>query len=132
MASPFWSWRHSGRRAALSCALLLVGTAALGQGAAAVNSIQSIKTAKGGGVDITITSTTGFLQSDLPVLRIGDREFTISRYPEDGSPYTLIFTLTADDFDRIRTGEKVMFQYGPGEGRNERDFGVLDKSKRDK
>lgn len=132
MTKTIFSRRRGALLGALGCALLISGTMTRAQQSATVNNIQSIKTAQGGGVEIAITSTTGFLQSDLPVLRIGDEEFTISRYPEDGSPNTLIFTLTADDFARTKTGDKVTFQYGRGEGRNQRDFGLLDKAKRDK
>lgn len=54
-----------------------------------VNSIKSIKTAKAG-VDITITSANGFFRQDLPILRIGNRDFTISRSPDNGDPNMLI------------------------------------------
>jgi hypothetical protein len=131
MANPFFIGRHRMGCCALMCALLLAGASALAAGE--VNTIDSIKTAKGGSeIEITITSTRPFLQSDLPVLRIGNQEFTISRYSDSFSPHTLIFTLPADAFARARTGEKVTFQYGRGEGRNELDFGVLNKSRRDK
>jgi len=132
MTNPICSSRRGSVLGALACAILISGTMMLAQQDAALNSIQSIKTAQAGGVDIAITSTTGFLQSDVPVLRIGDQEFMISRYPEDGSANTLIFTLTAEEFDRTRTGDKVTFQYGRGDGRNHRDFGLLDKTRRDK
>lgn len=128
MAGAFLLWLHR----LGGGALLLLAALALAANEM-VNTIDSIKTAKSGAeVEITITSSTPFLQSDLPVLRIGNQEFTISRYPDNGSAYTLIFTLTPDDFARARTGEKVTFQYGRGQGRNERDFGLLNKSKKDK
>jgi hypothetical protein len=127
--TQFYFLRHWFSRAAIVGALLFASAPGSARGEA-VNNIQSIKTTKAGTVEITITSGKPFLQSDLPVLRIGDQEFTISRYADDGSLNTLIFTLTADDFANARTGEKVVFQYGSGEGRNQRDFGALDKSKR--
>ncbi len=113
--------------------MLLFANGAASAEEGVVNSVKSIKTAKSGAVvEITITSTKKFLQSDLPVLLIGDQEFTISRYPDDGSSDTLIFTLDAKDFQRTENGDRVIFQYGRGEGRNQRDFGVLDKSRLDK
>jgi hypothetical protein len=129
--SQFHFLRHGLGTAATACTLLLCAVPALASGEP-VNKIQNIKTTKAGTVEVTITSSNPFLQSDIPVLRIGDQDFTISRYPDDGSPNTLIFTLTADEFAKAKTGEKVVFQYGRGEGRNQRDFGALDKSKRDK
>jgi len=132
MASPFLLWLHRLGCGALATTLLLLGALALAA-SETVNTIDSIKTAQSGAeVEITITSSKPFLQSDLPVLRIGNQEITISSSPENGSPYTLIFTLTADDFVRAVTGDKVTFQYGRGQGRNERDFGLLNKSNRDK
>lgn len=109
--------------------VLLAGGPTLAKGGA-VNSIKSIKTVKAG-VDITITSANGFFRQDLPILRIGNRDFTISRSPDNGDPNTLIFTLSTTDFQNARSGEKVTFRYGQDD-RNQLDLGVLDKSKRDK
>jgi hypothetical protein len=80
--------------------------------------------------EVEIISSDPFLQSDLPVLRIGDQEITISRWSETGSPNTLIFILTPEQFRKAKTGDSVVFQYGRGERNNKtRDFGNLDKGK---
>jgi len=112
-------------------AVLLAGSTALAQ---EQNVIRNIKTA-GSGVEIELESSKEFRQSDLPVLRIGEREFTISRYPDSGEPTRMIFMLDAEGWSKTSTGDAVVFQYGRGDrGRNggQRDFGRLDKSKLDK
>ena len=121
-------WRKGWLRG-LFLMVLLATSAALAQ--APENVLKSIKTVKSG-VEIEIHSKRPFLQSDLPMLRIGEQEFTRSRAPEDGDLNTLIFMLTAEDFAKLKDGDRVIFQFGRGEGRNQRDFGRLDKAKKDK
>jgi len=124
--------RRSGQ--ALALAVALAGFAALAQQRQG-NVIKSIKTA-GNQVEIELQSDSPFIQSELPVLRIGDQEFTISRAPDDGDLNIRIFRLEREDFAQANTGDPVVYQYGRGEGRGEgrgaRDFGRLDKSKLDK
>ncbi len=119
-----------GWRSALMLIALLVGSTAFARNAQ-MNVIRSIRTIDSR-VEIELRSTTEFRQSDLPVLRIGNQEFTLSRYPEDGDMKTLIFMLTPDEFNNLASGERVIFQYGRGNRNNRRDFGRLDKSLRDK
>lgn len=120
-----------GWRAVLLLGALLAGTMAVAQDKKEVNGIKSIRTISAG-VEIELHSTTAFLQSDLPVLQIGEQEFTLSRSPDDGDLNILIFKLSSGEFARTSSGDRVIFQYGRGEGRNKRDFGRLDKSKRDR
>jgi len=94
-----------------------------------VNAINTIKTVEAG-VDVELTSPRGFpVRNELIVLRIGTREFTRSRSPEDGSLNTLIFTLTAEEFAATATGDRVVVQCGLDEVW---DFGTLDKSRLDR
>ncbi len=111
-------------------ASMLVGSAALARDAE-VNIIKSIRTTQSG-VEIELRSTREFLQSDLPVLRIGGQEFTLSRYPEDGDMKTLIFMLTSEEFNKLASGGRVKFQYGRGERNSGRDFGRLNKNMKDR
>ena len=94
------------------------------------NAIASLKAGSSGETyEIKVTSEEPFLRSDLPVLRIGDQDVTISRAPDDGGSYERIFILTREQFQKTKSGDKVAFQWGRGEGKQQLDFGVLDKSK---
>jgi hypothetical protein len=94
-----------------------------------MNVIKSIKTTPSG-VDIEIYSSRPFPVRALPpVLRMGSKEFMISRNPEDGSLNSLIFTLTPTEFAQVSTGDPVVVQYGAGMAPEDRwDFPRLDKS----
>ncbi len=114
---------------ALSMALLASGVAtAQNKQRNVINRIAAVSSATA--YEVEITSSDPFIQSDLPVLRIGDQEITISRWSETGSLNTLIFILTPEQFEKAKTGDPVAFQYGRGERNNKtRDFGNLDKGK---
>ncbi len=100
-----------------------------------VNIVKSIKKvppslATGGvqGVEIELTSNRVFDPKDeLLVLRIGAREFDISRYPENGDIGTVIFALTADEFALLKAGDSMKVQYGTGDGHAGWNFGKLNK-----
>ncbi len=121
-----WTWQRA--LAFLACLIVSPALANARDG----NTIDSIKTVKAG-VDIELTSTKEFpVRDELVVLRIGTKEFTKSRSPDDGNLNTLIFTLTTQEFDQVATGDEVTVQYGR-DGSSERwDFGKLDKRLRDK
>jgi hypothetical protein len=110
-----------------------------------IESIRTVKTATASGtvemVEITVSSTRDFRVGALPnVLRLGNREYAISRSPDTG-PDTgtlkkLIFSVAADDFrseQTIPNGARVIVQYGTGDGGGDpRDFGALNKNLLDK
>ena len=82
------------------------------------------------GVEIELLSNRPFpVRDELVILKVGEEEFELSRYPESGDLNVLTFTLTADQFDRIATGERVTVQYGRGRGTDHWDFGWLDKGR---
>jgi len=114
--------------AALSCMVLLSAASAFAQ-AGQSNMIASLRALSGESYELLVNSAEPFLRSDLPVLRIGDQEITISRAPDDGSSDSRIFILTAEEFRKAKSGDKVSFQWGRGEGRTKLDFGTLDKAK---
>ncbi len=108
--------------------ITLSGSAAMAQ--AQKNSIVALQTASSGSnIEIVITSDEAFLRSEVPVLRIGKQEIIISGPAEDGSVYTRVFYLSPEQFRSAKSGDRVTFQYGSGEGERQRDFGTLDKSK---
>ena len=78
--------------------------------------------------EVTITSEEPFLRSDLPVLIIGDQEFTLSRAAAPDQHYAQTFILTAQQFAQVKSGDKAAFQWGRGEGRKQLEMGTLDKS----
>src|SRR5713101_8741648 len=121
---------QSKRRGAMTLSLLLAAMPALAK-ESTVKQVSSIKTAKSG-IDVAITREKEFLQSNLPVLNIGDQvESTISRYPDDGDMHTLIFTVPVELFKKAKNGDRLTFRYGRGSSQVE-DFGALDKSQLDK
>ena len=79
-------------------------------------------------VEIELASNREFLpNSELLVLRIGSQKFDVSRYRADGDTRTVIFTLTAQEFAGIATGDAISVHYGAeteGKGWN---FGPVDK-----
>jgi hypothetical protein len=80
------------------------------------------------GVEIELTSNRDFQpQGEMLVLKIGDTEFGLSRYPQDGSINTLVFTLTTEQFAALRNGDPVVVQYGSGDGAQQWKFGKLNK-----
>jgi hypothetical protein len=93
----------------------------------AVNTISGIRTVESG-VEIELHSSRPFpVRNQITVLRIGDKEFTTSRYPKGGNLDTLIFKLTSDEFGQLADGEPVRVQYGRGVRADYWYFGTLNK-----
>jgi len=81
------------------------------------------------GIEIELSSDQAFpVRNELVVLRIGEQEFSVSRYPT-GDTHALVFTLTPEEFDKTANGDGVIVQYGRGEAQEQWDFGTLDKSR---
>jgi hypothetical protein len=79
-------------------------------------------------VEIELTSNREFLpQGELLVLRIGEREFTASRYPQSGETGTMTFTLSAEEFAELIDGASITVQYGTGHDDAGWHFGHLNK-----
>lgn len=118
--------------APLAAVLVLVSFSVLAQEKMA-NAIAGLKAVNSGqNYEIKVTSEQPFLRSDLPVLRLGNQEITISRAPDDGGSYERIFILTLEQFQNARSGDKVAFQWGRGEGKPQVELGSLDKTKLEK
>ncbi|HVR89240.1 MAG TPA: hypothetical protein VHG53_06810 [Candidatus Limnocylindria bacterium] len=82
-------------------------------------------------IEIEVRSERAFpVRDELTVLRIGSREFLLSRYPESGDTHVLIFTLSVDEFAATTAGDAVVVQYGRGEQLDRWYLGRLDKTVR--
>jgi hypothetical protein len=80
-------------------------------------------------VEIELASNREFVpQGELLVLVIGDQEFPVSQHTSNGDTNTVIFTLTAAEFERLSTDSRVSVQYGSGVRSNAWNFGRLDKN----
>ncbi len=118
---------HPWTLASAAVLVLAVGSA-LAEGKP--NAVAGLKAVNGGeSYEVTVNSSQPFLRSDLPVLQIGTQEITISRAPEDGSSESRIFIVNAEEFRKMKSGDKVVFQWGRGEGKEQLNFGTLDKTK---
>ena len=113
--------------ATLATVLLFVSFSALAQEKKA-NAIASIKSVNAGqSYEVTITSEEPFLRSDLPVLKIGDQEITISKAASPEDHYSQVFILSPEQFRNVKPGDRVAFQWGRGEGRKQLQMGSFDK-----
>ena len=80
-------------------------------------------------MEIELRSDRAFpVRNEITVLRIGAREFLLSRYPESGDTHVLIFTLTPEEFSETQDGDSVVVQFGRGEQPDRWAFGSLDKA----
>jgi hypothetical protein len=126
----------------LSCLLLLVPVLAAAQTRKPdVNTVKSVR-AVDSKVEIEVHSTREFpVRDDVIVLRIGKKEFSQSRSPENGDLHTLIFMVPADEFAELGDGEPMTIGFGKGradlpeqaadaarDATRRWDFGKLDKS----
>ena len=81
------------------------------------------------GVEISVNSNRPFLPAgEILVLRVGDQEFDVSRYSEDGSTNQVTFVLTQAQFASLKQGDQISVQYGDGGNGNGWRFGGIDKS----
>ena len=79
------------------------------------------------GVAITLNSNRRFLPAgQIPVLRIGNQEFDISRYSDDGSTNQVTFVLTQSEFASLKQGDRISVEYGGDNGNGWR-FGAIDE-----
>ena len=66
-------------------------------------------------------------EGELLLLRIGDREFGVSRYPQTGETTGVTFTLNPEQFAQLQDGDNIRVQYGSGANRPGWSFGKLNK-----
>ena len=95
-----------------------------------IKSLRSLTFANGqSAVEISLTSNREFLPAgEMLILRIGNREFSNSRYNSSGETSTVIFTLTAEEFAAVSQNEEVVVQYGSGTGAAAWNFGRMNKN----
>jgi hypothetical protein len=94
-----------------------------------VKSLRAVTFANGqSGVEINLASNREFLPAgEMLILRIGNTEFSTSRYNSSGETSTVIFTLTAEEFANVSQGDQMVVQYGSGAGAAPWNFGHIDK-----
>jgi len=94
-----------------------------------IKSMRSVTFANGqSAVEINLTSNREFLPAgEMLILRIGNTEFSASRYNPSGETSTVIFTLTGEEFAGVSQGDDVVVQYGSGAGASAWNFGHIDK-----
>ena len=95
-----------------------------------IKSLRSVTFANGqSAVEVSLTSNREFLPAgEMLTLRIGNREFSNSRYNSSGETSTVIFTLTPAEFAALSQNEDVVVQYGSGTGTAAWNFGRMNKN----
>ena len=95
-----------------------------------IKALRSVTLASGqSAVEIELTSNREFLPAgEMLILRIGNTEFSASRYNASGETTSLIFSLTPAEFAGIAQGETMLVQYGSGTGAMAWNFGHVDKN----
>ena len=79
-------------------------------------------------VEIELKSNRQLLpRGELLILRVGDQEFGLSRYPQSGETTTVIFALTAQEFGQLQDSASLSVQHGSGSNRPNWNFGKLNK-----
>lgn len=64
-------------------------------------------------VEISVRSNSGFpVQNALPVLRIGNEHFVVSRYSSSGQTQTLVFSVPRSSYSQLTNRSKAQVQYG--------------------
>ena len=77
--------------------------------------------------EIELASRDGFpVRNELPILRVGGRELSISRYPENGDTQSLLFLVDSETFRALPDGAEL--QLGYGEAATPSSVGRLNKS----
>jgi len=81
------------------------------------------------GIDITLASNRPFLPAgQVLTLQIGNQQFGISRFSDDGSTNQVVFTLTQDQFNSLQQGDSISVQYGSSGLGHTWNFGHVDKT----
>lgn len=64
-------------------------------------------------VEVSVRSSDGFpVQDALPVLRIGNEHFVVSRYSSSGQTHTLIFSIPLNSYSQLPPTAEAQVQYG--------------------
>jgi hypothetical protein len=64
-------------------------------------------------VEISVRSNSGFpVENAIPVLRIGNEHFVVSRYSSSGQTQTLVFSVPRSSYSRLPNGSLAQVQYG--------------------
>jgi hypothetical protein len=64
-------------------------------------------------VEISVRSNSGFpVQNAIPVLRIGNEHFVVSRYSSNGQTQTLVFSVPRSSYSQLPDQSMAQVQYG--------------------
>ncbi len=90
----------------------------------------SVALGNNSGVEIEVKSSKPFpVKNEMPVLRMGEQEFIMSHYPDNGDMNRLIFTLTESEFAKVSSGMEMWVQYGRDESTERWNFGRVNKGR---
>jgi hypothetical protein len=79
------------------------------------------------GIRIAITGDRPFeIRDAMLIMRIGEQEFDLGDINADGERRTVVFTLTPEQFGRLKSGDQITLGYGSG-ARHAWRVGRLDK-----
>lgn len=106
---PASSLADSGRPAPLGDAVGQPETVTIDTG----NAVVDMRAAGTDEVEIEVASQTQFpVLDDMAVLRVGDRDLVMSRYPDDGDTHRLVFRATNAEFNQLADGAPMVVRYG--------------------
>lgn len=84
------------------------------------------------GYELVIRTRETFpVRDELPILRVGERVFDLSRYPDSGETDALLFRVSQSDFAALPDGADVSLSYGeagPGQASTIYTLGRLNKA----
>ncbi len=64
-------------------------------------------------IEIIIATEEHFpVRDDQPILKIGDKDFSISRFPQSGRTDRLIFSIPSEEFATVQNDSSMHIQYG--------------------
>ena len=79
-------------------------------------------------VEIAVRTTEGFpVMDEVPVLRLGDELFPVSRYTSSGQTHTLIFSVPQTSYNELPDGTAARVQYGTAKPKRVWELPALSK-----
>jgi len=93
------------------------------------NAVNGLRAAGSDAIEVELESATAFpVLDDLARLRVDGADIVLSRYADDGDTHKMVFTMSADEFARVKDGATIKVRYGEGRATYEWNFGKLQKS----
>jgi hypothetical protein len=93
------------------------------------NTVNALRATPSDAIEVELESATAFpVLDDLARLRVDGADVVLSRYADDGNTHRMVFTMSPDEFARIRDGATIKVRYGADQATREWNFGKLQKS----